>query len=171
MIGAPLSTIFETLLRSSEPDLLDRAVAAYRVRFDRTGIFENCLFPGVVEALTTLRQAGHSLQIVTAKPAVAARRVVEHFEIGRFFEAVHGPDLDERLFEKARLLETAVRGVPAGQSVMVGDRADDVRAAHACGVQAVAAAWGYGAREELRAANPTYVAESMAELVDWVLSW
>lgn len=37
-------------------------------------VFENALYPGVADALPELCRAGHVLQIVTAKPAVSARR-------------------------------------------------------------------------------------------------
>ncbi len=51
---------------------------------------------------------------------------------------------------------------------MIGDRAEDVHAARANGVRAVAAAWGYGRREELVAARPDLVAETVADFVRWV---
>ena len=170
VIGAPLTTIFQTLLGSSETAVLDRAVAAYRVRFDDVGIFENCLFPGVGDALHELCKFGHHLQIVTTKPAVTARRVLGHLGITRFFEAVYGPALGDRPCDKAQLVAAALRASGGNPShvAMVGDRADDIVAARAHHVCAIGAAWGYGSRNELEGAGPTYVAENVAELVRWV---
>ena len=170
MIGAPLTTIFRTLLGPTDVVGLDRAVAAYRTRFDDVGIFENALFPGIANALDELHRRGHVLQIVTAKPAASARRVVAHFEIARFFDAVHGPELGDRSCDKADLVGAALRvaGGDKNQTMMVGDRAEDVLAAHAHGIAAVGVGWGYGSRQELLNAGPAYVAESVAELVLWV---
>src|SRR5437016_6013245 len=55
-VGAPLATIFAALLESGDLTLIDRAVTAYRVRYDRTAIFEACLFPGIVPALEVFQQ-------------------------------------------------------------------------------------------------------------------
>lgn len=170
MVGAPLSRIFESLLDSNEPALLDRAIAAYRSRFDPIGMFENEVYEGVPEALGEFRAAGHSLHVVTAKPAVAAIRVLEHFGLAGYFVSVHGPQLGDRDCDKAVLVRAAldVAGGPAAAAVMVGDRADDIRAARAHGARAVAALWGYGSRAELETAGPDLLAARMADLAMWV---
>ena len=170
LIGSPLTRIFSEVLSCEDEALLDRAVAAYRVRFNEVGIFENALYPGVADALDVLSRAGHTLQIVTAKPAVAARQVAEHFGIAGFFRALHGPELSARDCDKADLVGAALQiaGGDPSCAVMVGDREADMIAARAHHVRAVAAAWGYGSREELASARPEYVAESMPDLVRWL---
>lgn len=55
-VGPPLPAAFRTLLGSSEPSLIERAIALYRERFEAAGMFENALYPGVVEALSELRR-------------------------------------------------------------------------------------------------------------------
>jgi len=47
---------------------------------------------------------------------------------------------------------------------MVGDREHDIIGAHANGVFAVAALWGYGSREELVTAGARALCESPSEL-------
>jgi phosphoglycolate phosphatase len=170
MIGTPLTAIFGVVLGSDDPRLLDAAVDHYRRRFDRVGIFENALYPGVVEALDELRRAGHQLQVVTAKPVPAARRVLDHFDIGGRFAAVHGPALTDRGCDKADFVAAALETAQAHPetAVMIGDRVDDVRAARRHGVRAVAAGWGYGCHEELLAAGPEYLAPSIAHLLEWL---
>jgi len=81
---------------------------------------------------------------VTAKPAVAARRVAVRFGIAGFFRALHGPELSARDCDKATLVGAAlqVAGGDPGLAVMVGDRAADVIAARVHGVGAIAAGWG-----------------------------
>jgi phosphoglycolate phosphatase len=170
MVGSPLTAIFGDILESDDESLIDRAVAAYRLRFTDVGIFENDVFPGIPEALRAFRVWGHALQIVTAKPAVMAARVVRHFGIGDCFDAIHGPELTDRGCDKAALVEAALTrsGGRHIEAVMIGDRVDDIRAAQAHGIAAVAAGWGYGARSELTAAQPDFIAESVADLVTWI---
>jgi phosphoglycolate phosphatase len=172
MVGAPLITIFGVLLASDDATLLDRAIGSYRARFDAIGLIENRIFPGIPEALHGFRESGHSLQVVTGKPAVTAKRVVKHFGLDGYFEAIHGPELSDRSCNKADLIMAAlnVAGPHAADAVMVGDRAEDVGAARAHGVRAVGAGWGYGSRAELTAAVPDYLAETVSDLVAWVQS-
>ena len=51
------------------------------------------------------------------------------------------------------------------EAIMIGDRAEDIRAARAHGIGAVAVAWGYGAPAELHDAGPDYLARTVDDLV------
>ena len=64
-------------------------------------------------------------------------------------------DLDGTLDDKALLVARLVarEGLDPGACTMIGDRAHDVRAAHANGVRAIGVLWGYGSRDELKAAG------------------
>jgi phosphoglycolate phosphatase len=172
MIGAPLMTVFRSLLDSDDVHILDRAVESYRHRFSTTGIYENNLFPGVLDALGELDRAGHRLRIVTAKPGVLAERVLEHFQIASHFAAVHGPALADRTCDKAELVAAALRAVNGQRAavVVVGDRADDIHAGRRHGVRTIATRWGYGTRDELLAAGPDYFAPTVAQMATWVLT-
>lgn len=170
MIGTPLFTIFEILLETARRDVVDAAVARFRERFDAVGIFENAVYPGVVEALAALQRGGHHLQVVTAKPAPTAQRVLDHFALTPFFADVHGPTLADRGRDKADFVASALAAVAwtPGQVVMIGDRVDDIRAARRHDVRTVAAGWGYGSREELQAGAPEYLAPTIADAVAWI---
>ena len=80
--------------------MIDRAVDIYRPLFDEVGIVESRVFPGIPEALATLRNAGHSLQVVTVRSIESARLVVRHLGIDHYFDAVHGPDRTQRTATK-----------------------------------------------------------------------
>ncbi len=166
-IGPPLHDSLATLLGSADDALVRRAVAAYRVRFEAVGLFENRLYPGIGSLLASLGARGYRLSVVTAKPLVYARRVLNHFDLARAFDSVHGPELGDRRPDKAALLAEALRAgaTPPWSAVMIGDRADDVDAARQIGARAVAVSWGYGGRAELEAAAPDAIVDSAAELV------
>jgi len=119
--------------------------------------------------LATLRDAGHSLQVVTVRSIGSANLVVKHFRLDRYFDAVHGPDRTERSGDKADLVRAALdlAGADPRETIMFGDRADDIRAARTHGVSAVAVEWGYGTTDELRAAGPDYFAPSVMDLVSY----
>lgn len=165
-VGARLAAIFGTLLESHDELLIDRACDIYRPLFDEVGILETRVFPGTLAALSTLRNAGHSLQVVTVRSIESAQLVVRHLGIDRYFDAVHGPDRTQRACDKADLVRAALdlAEADARDAVMIGDRAEDVRAARAHGVLAVAAGWGYGEDAELRAVQPDHFAATLADV-------
>lgn len=53
---------------------------------------------------------------------------------------------------------------------MIGDRSDDMRAAHEARIRAVGVMWGYGTREELERAGADTLIESPSALVACVRS-
>ena len=158
---------FASLLGTADEARLDLAMAAYRERFDTIGIFENAVCPGIPDALETLSQSGWYLSVVTAKPTVYARRILEHFELAACFEGVHGPDLSSRGYSKTSLIRDALAATGcAPDSVgMVGDRGEDMLGARSNGVGAIAVSWGYGSLPELEAAAPYVIVASPAELL------
>jgi phosphoglycolate phosphatase len=168
-VGKRLAAIFSTLLGAEDEALVDRAVEIYRPLFDEVGILDSRVFPGIPEALATLRDAGHSLQVVTVRSLGSAKLVVRHCGLEQYFDAVHGPDRSLRSGDKADLVRAALdlAGADPRDAIMIGDRSDDVRAARTHGVHAVAIEWGYGTADELREAEPDYFAPSVADLVSY----
>ena len=166
-LGPPLRESFATLLETSDPVQVERAMSAYRARFEAVGMFENTVCPGILDALDALASAGLHLHVVTAKPAIYARRILEHFTLAGFFEGVFGPELASRGYTKTSLIKDALKatGVAAPSTAMIGDRGEDVIGARTNGVYSVAVSWGYGDPDELEAAAPDCVVHSPAELV------
>jgi phosphoglycolate phosphatase len=155
MIGSPLREIFDVLLPGASAESIEVAVAAYGKRFDRVGIRENSVFPGIVDALRALREAGCELYVATAKGQEVAERVVDQFELRPWFKAVFGAHHGMGISSKTEVLGHAlsVGEIPATTAAMVGDRNHDVDAARTLGVQAIGVAWGYGTLAELSAAH------------------
>jgi phosphoglycolate phosphatase len=166
-LGPPLRESFATLLQTGEPDRVDRAIAAYRSRFEATGMFENAVYPGIREALNALSFADFALHVVTAKPTVYAQRILEHFTLEGFFRSVNGSELAGRGYNKTSLIRDALAasGAEPAATAMIGDRGEDITGARANDVLGIAVAWGYGDRAEFQAAGADLVVESPEELV------
>lgn len=161
-IGAPLADVFRELLETDDPRDVDAALAAYRARFATLGMFENEVYPGIPEALATLTAAGARLYLATAKPLVYAAKIVEHYGLARFFERLHGSELDGTRTDKrhliAHILET--ERLDPSTTVMVGDRRHDVAGALHNRVTPYGVLWGFGTREELAAAGASRLLET-----------
>jgi phosphoglycolate phosphatase len=165
-VGPPLRAIFAELLATDDPALIASAVAFHRERFATIGLYENVIHPGIAALLRDLAEEGHRLFIVTSKPHIYARRILDHFGIGGWFGAIYGPELDGRNSEKTELVALALereRLTPAA-TWMIGDRAVDVEGGRANGTRTAAVLWGCGDEAELRAAAPDLLAHTVGEL-------
>ena len=165
-IGPPLRQSFARLLATESREAVERAVACYRERFADVGLFENAPYAGIAEALAAARAATPRLIVATSKPQVYAERIVRHFGLDRFFEAVHGCELDGAREDKRDLLAHLMpfHGLDPARCVMIGDRGADMRAARHHGARALGALWGYGSREELEAHGAHALCEAPAGL-------
>ena len=151
-IGPPLLESFKSMLGDDASAAV--ALQHYRERFSDVGMYENRLY-GIPEALRLLSGRGVSLFVATSKPQVYAERIVEHFGLDTWFEAVFGPTLRGDHARKTDLLRWALRqtACKAGTAVMVGDRGHDMVGARDNGMRAAGVLYGYGSREELLAAG------------------
>lgn len=167
-VGPPLQQSFAEILETREE--VAEAIRLYRERFVPVGMFENSVYPDVPPGLAALKRAGHRLWVVTSKPHVYARRIVEHFGLSGLFEEVYGSELSGENADKTDLLREVLarEAVRPEDACMIGDRALDVLAARAHGVEAIAVLWGYGSKEELAAAAPDRVVASMLELCEHI---
>jgi len=150
-IGPPLRATFAKLLDTSEALRIEEAMAFYRQRFAESGLFENQVYDGVPAMLERACRASAALYVATSKPGVYAERIVKHFGLAGHFRKVYGPELDGSYDDKTELLAhlLAEERLAPDVAVMIGDRAADVRAAKANGLQSIGVLWGYGSEREL----------------------
>ena len=165
-IGPPLKASFAQLLNTGDPTILDQALAHYRKRFSEKGLFENALYPGVASALDDLRTAGFKLFLATSKPRVFARQILDHFKITPYFHTAYGSELDGRLSDKGVLIAHIIQKerLDSSATLMVGDRVYDIEGGKENNVMTAAVAYGYGTPDEINAAKPDVVFESITDI-------
>ena len=156
-IGPPLRASFARILGGE--DFADRAVALYRERFSDIGLYENGVYDGVSEVLTTLSHSGHRLFVATSKPHVFAERIIAHFGLRPHFEDVFGSELDGRRVDKSDLLQYALKqaAVDPAKTLMIGDRSHDMVGAGNNGMTGIGVLYGYGGRQELIGAGALHL--------------
>lgn len=165
-IGPSLFVSFRELLGTEDAGRVRQAVDLYRERYRDTGLYENRVHEGIVTALADLRRTGHRLLVVTTKPTVFARQVVEHFGLAEHFSDVIGAHLDGSRSDKAELIGHALtaHALAAVDSVMIGDRRDDILGARATETGSIGVLWGFGSRQELEQAGAGRLCRRPVEL-------
>jgi phosphoglycolate phosphatase len=167
-IGPPLRASFATLL--GRDDLADIALSIYRKRFGDIGIYENSVYPGIEDVLTSLIKSGRRLFVATSKPSIYAEHIIEHFKMTGYFERVFGSELDGTRSDKTELLHYALKMTSADplQSVMVGDRSHDMIGARNNGMTAIGVLYGYGDKKELVDAGAHHICVTPLELLAYI---
>jgi len=155
VIGPPILKTFEKLLGDESAHLFDPVVHSYRERYGRIGLFENEVYPEIEDALIELTRLGHILHVATSKATIYAARIIEHFELGKYFHSVDGSELDGTRADKTHLIAHILEreGIAPADAIMIGDREHDMIGTTANGVPGIGVLWGYGSREELDASG------------------
>ena len=166
-IGPPLHESFVELVGEAKADA---AVEFYRQRFSRIGLYENELYPGIPQLLEKLRSRGHLLFVASSKPQVFVERILQHFDLAKFFTAIYGSELDGRLQDKGELLAHALadQQLQGVDCVMIGDRQHDGLGAANNGMDFIGVLYGFGSVEEFSAHGFSRWVEQPGQLLDAV---
>ena len=128
-------------------------------------------FPGVVEGLAKLSEAGCALGVVTSKLHALAWRGLEITGCAPYLDCCIGAD-DCDTFKPEPgpvLLGCEKLGVSPAECLYVGDSPFDICAGNAAGCATVAALWGMFGADELRLESPTFECATFEELVSVLL--
>jgi N-acetyl-D-muramate 6-phosphate phosphatase len=132
---------------------------------------ETRLFDGMDRVLGELSRRGLPAGIVTNKPAHLTDKLLEELGLRtRFVCVVSGDTLKERKPHPLPMLHAAeLAGAAPDACVYVGDAERDVQAAHAAGMRALVAVYGYlSADEDWAAWRGDGSIQRPAELLDWI---
>ena len=148
---------------STDEAHIKELIATYRERYWELGYTDNVVYDGIYELLDTLQGQGFLMGVCTSKFEQYAIKVLEEFKLDKYFTFVSGSgaygttksDQLRDLLESKTVLDT---------SLMIGDRYIDLTSAHKVGLRCAGVLWGYGSLEELAAEEPTFIAESPAQL-------
>ncbi len=166
-VGPPLTESFGNMLGLS-PEDTQKAITIYRkYYFEMGGVFENSVYEGVREMLEVLKGEGRNLIVCTSKNARGTNKVLEHFDLLKYFDFVGTSDDIERP-GKIDVINYIIKECSINdlkKAVMVGDRHYDITAAKEAGMDSIGILYGYGDREELSGAGATYIAATPAEVV------
>ena len=166
-IGPPLKDSFVKYGGLSEEKAIE-AIAYYRERYEKEGIFENRLYPKISDLLELLQINDKIMGVASAKPEPYVKQILEHFGIASYFKTIVGSEMNGARVTKTEVIEEALirlhMQTERDKVVMVGDRAEDVRGALTCGIQCLGVLYGYGSEEELKQAGAVYLAEDVEDL-------
>lgn len=170
MVGQPLVTQMQAFAveRGCSSEVADELTRVYREYNERDLDEKSFPFPGIPEAIASLKNAGFTVGVVTSKRAVLATKSLKAHGLFDVFACVNGaedstahkPDPDPLLTAAKKL------GVSPDRCVYVGDSPYDLQAAHAANMPCVGVTWGkFFGRDILLEQMPSVLIASPEELV------
>lgn len=170
-IGPPLTYSFQEF-HGLSAEQAEQALLFYRERFSVKGLYENDLYPGITDLLVSLKDRGVELIVATSKPEEFTVRILEHFDLAKYFTFVGGNTLNEDRPTKEAVIAYIRENYPdisRENAVMIGDRKYDIRGAHCHDLPAIGVLYGYGDREEMDDAGADFIVDDIANLTSLLL--
>lgn len=165
-IGLPLVEAVRQL-GGLTPDEAEHGTAVYRQLFPVYEVGHVSVFPQVSETLEQLSRRGIRMAICTSRTGITLDLMVERFGINHYFEtkvscndnlpSKPAPDMVFALLSRM--------GLEAEDALVVGDTTFDIEMGNRAGCRTVAVTYGNHSRQKLLTVNPTFVVDSMAELL------
>ncbi len=166
-IGPPADQSLRRLMPDADQSRRTALLHDYRSCYDETGWRENSVYPGIPAVLQSLQASGWRLFVCTSKREDFALRILETFDLSRYFLRVYADTVGSLHHSKTALLRRLLeeQSLDPAATFMVGDRNFDIEAARANGVTSIAVTYGYGTSEELQLARPDHLCHAVEDLL------
>lgn len=167
-IGPPLNEAFSVYCGLSEADAV-RAVNFYREYYADKGIFENGVYDGIYDVLDGLVARNKRLIVATSKPEIFTNRILERYNLDKYFSFVAGATLDFSRVRKEAVVAHALRAggvTELDKTIMIGDRKHDILGARDNKIKSAGVLYGYGDRAELEGAGADYILNCPRNILD-----
>lgn len=153
-------------------DEAEFALKKYRERFSTVGMFENKVYAGIPEMLEILQSSGLTLAVASLKPLVFVEKILEKFDLKKYFSVVAGSDLEGTKHTKKQIIDDVFAILSPdnlSEVIMIGDRYQDIEGAKEAGILSLGVRYGYAQEGELETAGADFIADSPAEITNIIL--
>jgi phosphoglycolate phosphatase len=168
LIGLGADTVIRSLFPQASTQQSIELIERYRHHFFNMDL-ATPLFPGATETLQTLHKAGYWLAVSTGKSrkglnqALVESQLSPLFHITRCGEESASKPSPQMLYEIMDEL-----GIPANETLMIGDTEYDLQMANNAGVASVAVSYGMHDKTTLLNYNPLICIDNLPTLLSWL---
>ena len=137
------------------------------------GVQKNRPYDGIRELLEKLSSQGSTLCVATARKTANAHQILKATKLDHFFSNVMGSSNNDMRRSKKLIIFDLMCELPDSVSksvVMIGDRVVDITGARDNGMDSIGVTYGQEPPEDIIKANPTYLANNVAEIASILLN-
>jgi phosphoglycolate phosphatase len=165
-IGDGVRKLLERSLDGASDADLAREEAVYLSIYRRRLLETTRPYPGVVPALEALHLR-LPLAVITNKPVMESRRILEGLDMRRYFRAVYGGDSFARKKPDPMGVRFLQEELGAEPTLLVGDSTVDYRTAKNAGIRSCLVRYGLGPWNEAEE-RPDFIVDDLRELASLV---
>lgn len=169
-IGPPLDISFKKYIYDNQYKAME-FIKYYREDYNgNDGLFNCTLYDGIYDLIKTLYNNNFNTYLATAKPLESAVRIIKHFDLDKYFTNMYGAILGGAIKNKLDVLKEASlkENFNKNETIMIGDRIDDIEASKNMGFDSIAVKYGFGNDEEFR--DATYIVNNTKEILEIIIS-
>ena len=166
-IGLHFNEIFEKL--NIPVNDFEEFISLYKkIYFDF--IDSSKIYPAVIETLQSLNAKNIKISLLTTKAQDQTDKIIDHFELRKYFALVMGRRDDIAHKPSAEPLQIICKelNVFPSATIMVGDTELDIRCGKPAGTQTCAVNYGYRTKELLLKEEPDFLINSIEEIIPLV---
>lgn len=167
LFGTPEHDMLEKALAGLEPERIAQSIETFH-RFYEELHGEIQPFPGVDDLLNELHSRGVRMGIVTGKGKRTCALTIRAFGWTDYFGSViTGDDVTlQKPHPESPLKAAGELGIESAECAFAGDNPLDIQAGKAAGMVSIAAAWHPVYEQALRDAQPDFLAETPADILN-----
>lgn len=130
------------------------------------------LYADVAQTLKTLKAQGHTIAVVTNKPAAFVSPILQKLKISQYIDfQLGGDDLTEKKPSALPLLHTCqTLGFEPQNAIMIGDSTNDIQAAHNANITSIGLTYGYNYGQPISDDNPNYVFDHFKDILSVLIT-
>jgi phosphoglycolate phosphatase len=172
VVGLNLLEAMQAMLPDGRHEQHVELAEGYKRHFHRlraAGLVAEPLYDGIVQLIDALGEGDWLLGVATGKSDRGLALCLEHHGLLRRFVTLQTADRHPSK-PNPSMIEQAMAdaGASPATTLMIGDTSYDMAMAKAAGVTAIGVAWGYHQATELEAAGADYIANTPADIADFV---
>ena len=168
MVGNGTRKLIERALgENADPDLISTVYSDYQKYYAENCSYDTYPYDGIEQMLRRLNEAGVRCAVVTNKPDLPARKLIEeHF--GPLIAVTHGnvPDVPVKPDPTLVLMTMRELEVSSEETIYIGDSDVDIKTAAAAGTECISVDWGFRTREFLIENGAKIILSSPSEVAD-----
>ena len=171
-IGPPLSEMIKVILPSINTNQLDSIIFGFRRSYEACGFPQTKTYSGVEQFLQRFNARKQvQLFIATNKPIVMTRKIIDCLKLGYFCDIISPDSNTGQTLSKGEMIARLLSkwNLVKINTLVIGDSASDIEAAHKHGVVAAAFLSGYGDKAALQAAQAEYSFDNFSQLEELIL--
>ncbi|MDR2426042.1 MAG: HAD-IA family hydrolase [Endomicrobium sp.] len=167
-LGSGVKALVDKAVPDSNGEILSAALEKFKLHYFDCLTDTTVIYKGIEEMLNVLQDKKKA--ILSNKMEVFSYEIIKRLGLSKYFTQVWGGDtVGVKKPDPKPILDLIKKnGADLQKTIMIGDSANDIKAAKAAGIDSLAVLYGYDSGQ-IKEYQPDYTAETPGDIIKFVL--